>query len=66
MRQTVGFPVGSIGGQREDCARSDEVGRGLVLVQFCEDRRECSSCERAGPLALIYTTKRVSVVKRDI
>jgi hypothetical protein len=37
MRKAVGFPSGSIGCQREDRALSDEVRRGVVLVQLRED-----------------------------
>src|SRR5580704_9126316 len=40
MRQAVGFPGGSIGCQREDSALSDEVRRGVVLVQLREDWSE--------------------------
>jgi hypothetical protein len=40
MRQTVRFPFGTIARQREDCALSNEMRRGIILVQICEDRGE--------------------------
>jgi hypothetical protein len=40
MREAVGFPCGAIAPQREDCALSDEMRRGVVLVQVCEDWSE--------------------------
>jgi hypothetical protein len=36
MRQAVCFPGGSVGHQREDCALSDKVSCGVVLIQLCE------------------------------
>jgi hypothetical protein len=38
MRKGVGLPRGSIFRQRKDCALSDKVHRGGVLVQLVEDR----------------------------
>jgi len=40
MRQTVRFPCGTIARQREDCALSNEMRRGIILVQICEDWSE--------------------------
>ena len=40
MRQAIGFSGSSVGGQREDGALSDEVRRGFVLIQLCEDWSE--------------------------
>jgi hypothetical protein len=37
MRQTVRLPGGTIASQRKDCALSNEVRRGIILVQICED-----------------------------
>jgi hypothetical protein len=40
MREAVSFAGGTIAGEREDCALSDEVRGRFVLVQFGEDRSE--------------------------
>src|ERR1700751_1144971 len=40
MRKAVGFSRGPIAGQREDGALTDEMRRGIVLVQVCEHWRE--------------------------
>jgi hypothetical protein len=40
IRQTVRFPCGTITRQREDYALSNEMRRGIILVQICEDWSE--------------------------
>ena len=40
MRQTVRFPSGAIARQREDGALSNEMRRGMILVQICEEWSE--------------------------
>src|SRR5260370_12805057 len=40
MRQSVGLPRGSVAGQGENRALSDEVHGGVVLLQLCEDWSE--------------------------
>ena len=67
MCQGVGLSCGSVGGQRQDRALSDEVRGRVVLVQVCEDSasRECNSCEGVGSLVFMYTTKWVSAVKKS-
>jgi len=41
MRQAVCFPGGLVGRQREECALSNKVGCGVVLIQLCEHWSEC-------------------------
>src|ERR1700722_2384598 len=40
MREAVGFPCGAVSVQGEDGALSDEMRRGVVSVQVCEDWSE--------------------------
>jgi hypothetical protein len=70
MSQAIGFASRSISREGENCALPDEVRSGVVLVELRKNRasasRDRNSWDGFGSFASIYTTKWVSMVKRDI